>query len=71
MALLNQNNLLAFFSSLKVNLKIIHRILSNPTIPEDDLPRMTKSRKMTYRVWPNPGLEQAGITKEDLIKPAS
>ncbi len=24
-------------------------------IPEDDLPRMAKFRKMTYREWPNPG----------------
>ncbi len=23
-------------------------------IPEDDLPRLAKSRKMTYRDWPNP-----------------
>ncbi len=30
-------------------------------IPEDDLPRMAKSRKKTYRDWPNLGLRQAGI----------
>ncbi len=28
----------------------------HPTIPEDDLPRMAKSRKMIYQDWPNPGL---------------
>jgi len=33
----------------------------NGLIPEDDLPRMNKSWKMTYREWPNPGLQQAGI----------
>jgi hypothetical protein len=29
--------------------------IKNGQIPEDDLPRMAKSRKMTYREWPNPG----------------
>jgi hypothetical protein len=38
MAFLNQSNLPEFFSSLKVYLKIIHRILPNPTIPEAGLP---------------------------------
>jgi hypothetical protein len=87
MALSNQSELLpAFFSPWQVNLKISHRILPNPTIPEDDLPeiglipvddipgtvpRMVKSRKMTCRNWPNPGLRQAGISKEDLLKPAA
>ncbi len=51
MALFNQSELTAFFSPWQVNLKISHRILPNPTIPEDDLPRMAKSRKMTYRDW--------------------
>jgi hypothetical protein len=38
-------------------------------IPEDDLPRMAKSRKMTYREWPNPGrylTEDGQIPEEDL-----
>jgi hypothetical protein len=50
MALSNQSDLPAFFSPRKVNLKI-------SLISEDDLrvPRMAKSRKMTYREWPNPG----------------
>ncbi len=30
-------------------------LTENGKIPEDDLPRMAKSRKMTYREWPNPG----------------
>jgi hypothetical protein len=29
-----------FFSPRQVNLKISHRILPNPSIPEDDLPRL-------------------------------
>jgi hypothetical protein len=41
MVLSNQSELLAFLSR-KVNLKISHRILSNPTISEDDLPRLAK-----------------------------
>jgi hypothetical protein len=56
-------------------------LTENGQIPEDDLPRMAKSRKTTYREWPNPGrrlteigpnpsLQQAGISKEDLMKPA-
>jgi hypothetical protein len=45
----NQSDLPAFFSPRQVNLKISHSILPNPTIPEDDLPRMVKFRKMT---WP-------------------
>jgi hypothetical protein len=40
MALSNQSDLPAFFSSQKVTLKNSHLILSNPTIPEDDLPRL-------------------------------
>jgi hypothetical protein len=39
----------------------------NGQIPEDDLPRMAKSQRMTYRDWPNPGFRQAGISKEDLM----
>jgi hypothetical protein len=31
-------------------------LLPSPTIQEDDLPRMPKSRKMTYRVQANSGL---------------
>ncbi len=60
MALSNQSDFSAFFRPRKVNFKI-------GLIPEDDLPRMAKfrkmtylprkakSRKMTYREWPNPG----------------
>jgi len=57
MALSNQSDLPAFFSPGKVNLKI-------GLIPEDDLPRMAKSQKMTYRDWPNTGLRQATISKK-------
>ncbi len=64
MALSNKNDLPAFFSPWKVNFKI-------GQIPEDDLPRMAKSRKMTCRHCQNPGLRQAGISEEDLIKPAA
>jgi hypothetical protein len=56
MALSNQRKLPAFFQSQQVHLKIIHRILPNPTIPEDDLPRMAKPRKKTFQDWPNSGL---------------
>jgi hypothetical protein len=42
MALSNQSELPAFFTSRQVNLKISHRILSN-----------RKLRKMTCRKWPN------------------
>jgi hypothetical protein len=42
MALSNQRDLPAFFSPRKVNVKI-------GLIPEDDLPVMVKSWKMTYR----------------------
>jgi hypothetical protein len=59
----DQSDLPAFFSPRKVNLKI-------GLIPEDDLPRMVKSQTMTYRDWPNHGLQQAVISKEDLMKPA-
>ncbi len=54
-ALFNQSDFF-FFSPRKVNLKIF------PT---------QKSRKMTYRDWPNPGLQQAGISKDDLMKLAA
>ncbi len=76
MALPNQIDVSSIFSPRKINLKI-------GLIPEDDLPRMARSRKMTYREWqnpmqkmtyrdwPNPGLQQARISKEDLIKPAA
>ncbi len=37
---LSQSELLAFFSLWQVNIKISHRILFNPTIPEDDLLRL-------------------------------
>jgi hypothetical protein len=40
MSLANQSVLLAFFNPQQVNLKINHRILPNPTIPEDDLLRL-------------------------------
>jgi hypothetical protein len=48
MVLSNQSELPAFFSPQEVKIKI-------DLIPEDDLSRMTKSRKMTYREWLNPG----------------
>jgi hypothetical protein len=68
----NQRELLPFFSPWQVNLKISHHILPSSTMPEDDLPRMAKSQKTSYRVWPNPGLQQARISKkEDLMKPAA
>ncbi len=68
-ALSSQSELPTFISARQVNLKISHRILLNPTIPEnglipeDDLLRMAISRKMTYRDWPNLSLKQAGIGK--------
>ncbi len=45
-------------------------------ITEDDLPRMTKSRKVTYLEWPNPGIGQApehhlpwsDVTRKSLAK---
>jgi hypothetical protein len=43
MALSNQSDLPVFFSPRQVNLKISHRITTDPTIPE-----------MTCRDWPNP-----------------
>jgi hypothetical protein len=43
-ALSNHSELPAFFSLRQVTLKISHRILPIPTIPEDDLPRMAKFR---------------------------
>jgi hypothetical protein len=48
MALSNKSDLQVFFSPWKANLKIC-------LIPDDVLPRMAKSRKMTYREWPNRG----------------
>jgi hypothetical protein len=42
MALSNQKELPAFFSPRQVNLKISHRILRNPTIPDGDLSRLAK-----------------------------
>jgi hypothetical protein len=57
-ALSNQNVLPAFFRPRKVNLKI-------GLFLEDDLPRMAKSRKITYRDWPNRSPQQVGISKED------
>jgi len=46
MALSNQNDLPAFFSHRKVNLNF-------GLIQKGDLPRMAKSRKITYQEWPN------------------
>jgi hypothetical protein len=43
-------------------------LTENGQIPEDYLLRMAKSRKMSHRDWPNFGLRQAGISKEDLMK---
>jgi hypothetical protein len=58
-------------------IKLTYRPLSlpgkqfkNQPNPEDDLPIMAKSRKMTYRDWPNSALRQAGISKVGLMKPA-
>ncbi len=48
MALSNKSDSPAFFSPQKVNKKI-------GLIPEDDLQRTAKSRRMTYQEWPNPG----------------
>ena len=64
MALSNLSDLPEFFRPRKVNLKI-------GQILEDDSPRTATSRKMTCRERPNPGLPQAGISKEDLRKPAA
>jgi hypothetical protein len=38
-----------------------------PIIPEDDLPRIAKSRKMTYRGLANSGSRQAGIGQASVI----
>jgi hypothetical protein len=64
MALSHQSDLPAYFSPRRVNLKIT-------LIPEDDLTRIAKSRKMIYRDWRYHSLRQAGISKEDLMKPAA
>jgi hypothetical protein len=40
MALFNQSELPAFFRHRQVNFKISHRILPNPTIPEDSLQKL-------------------------------
>jgi hypothetical protein len=46
MALSNQSYYQRFFSPRQVNfLKISHRILPNPSIPEDDLPNVPAKRK--------------------------
>jgi hypothetical protein len=52
----NKSELTAFFSPRHANLKISHCILffHNPTIQEDDLLRLAKSQKKTYREWLNP-----------------
>jgi hypothetical protein len=55
MALSDQSELPMFFSPRQVNLKISYCILPNPTIPEDDLPRLAKSRLTTSRNWPGLG----------------
>jgi hypothetical protein len=36
-------------------------LTENGQILEDDLPRMARSRTVTYRDWPNPDLRQAGM----------
>jgi hypothetical protein len=46
----------------KVSLGFI-LLLPSPTVLEDDLPRTTKSGKMTYRGLADSGLQQAGIGK--------
>jgi hypothetical protein len=71
MALYSRSELPAFFSRRQVNLKNSLRILPYPTVPEDDLPGIAKSQKMTYEDWPNRSLRKAGISKEDLMKPAA
>ncbi len=73
MTLSKQSELQAFFSPRQVNLKISHQILPNPTIPEDDLPRMAESRKMTYRDWPKSRLTTSrnlkrGFDDVDILK---
>jgi hypothetical protein len=56
MALSNQSELPALFSPRHVNLKISHRILTNPTIPEDNLTDwLVTAQKISYREWPNLG----------------
>jgi hypothetical protein len=45
---------------------VLESLFKNRPIPQDDLQRMAKSRKKTYRDWPIPGI-QAGISQEDLI----
>jgi len=55
MSMSNQSELPAFCNPWQVNLKSTsYHILPNPTIPDDDLPRLAWSRKMTSREWPNP-----------------
>jgi hypothetical protein len=61
MVLSNPSDFTCFFLSRQVNLKFSHCILPSPTIPEDDLPRMAKSRKMKYQERQNTGLRQAGV----------
>jgi hypothetical protein len=46
----------AFFSPPRVNLKIT-------LIPEDDLTRIAKFRKMTYRDWQNPAYDKLDIER--------
>jgi hypothetical protein len=65
MALSNQSELPAFFSPRQDNLKISHCILSNPMIPEDDLPRLDKSQ-----LTPSQNLNR-GFDETNSLKPPS
>jgi hypothetical protein len=44
-------------------------LLPSPTIPEDDLPRMAKSWKMTYQGLANSGLQEAEIDQAPVSHP--
>ncbi len=68
------SHLIGFCKSCEMALAIEQKIplcfillLPSPTIPEDDLPRMAKSRKMTYWSLANSGLRQAGIDQAKKI----
>ncbi len=56
-----------YWDPIKVNCRrfsVLDSILPNPTIPEDDLPRMAKSLKMHYWDRPSPGLRHARFGQE-------
>jgi hypothetical protein len=64
MALYSRSELPAFFSRRQVNLKISLCILPYPTVPEDGLPGIAKSQKMTYQDWPNRSLRKPESQKK-------